>query len=262
VLLSHDDVIISGNNYAISPVEAGFNYTLSIIDKFDEIVFLKNHKNYSVRLQQSEIEFLLSDRIDNFSPEPLNQHVLNVFGCSHTYGIGHEPVTTAYPYVLSTLLNIDCKNYGLPGKGNYAIENLLNSFSIRDSNLIIQFTDVYRILYMKDDELKQHSIHNSECEIFDPILFNDPNLFYNFKKIVIRTVNRLREGNNKFVITYMCNLENEMDLRCIEFLHGFKEFTSAIGTSVDVARDNAHYGIQSHKLWAERLHKKWIELYG
>ena len=53
-----------------------------------------------------------------------------------------------------------------------------------------------------------------------------------------------------------------MDLECLEFLKGFQEFASNVGTTVDVAKDNAHYGIQSHKLWAKRLHKKWIELYG
>ena len=84
----------------------------------------------------------------------------------------------------------------------------------------------------------------------------------NFKQLVIRVTNRLREGNNKFIITHTANIANEYSVLCTEFLYGFKEFTSNIGTSIDKAEDNAHYGPKSHKLWAEKLHDKWIELYG
>jgi hypothetical protein len=95
----------------------------------------------------------------------------------------------------------------------------------------------------------------------NPIL-NEENLFYNFKQLVTRITNRLREGNNKFVTTHTANIENEYSIQCTEFLYGFKEFASNIGTGVDKAEDNAHYGPKSHKLWAERLYDKWIELYG
>ena len=93
-------------------------------------------------------------------------------------------------------------------------------------------------------------------------MFNEENLFFNFKKIVDRIVARLREGNNQFLLTYTNNIDNDWAIQANSFLHRYTEYCSAIGTQIDVAEDGAHYGIQSHSLWAERLYDKWIELYG
>jgi hypothetical protein len=261
-LFSITDEIKSGLSYAASPVEIGFDNTQSLINRFDHVVFLKDHENYVVRLHQAELEFLQSNSKTNYNFKTLDQNKINFFGCSHTGGVGHTSLTTTYPCVLSNMLNIDYNNFALPGKSNYAIEDLLSTFSIKNAKLIIQLTDIYRVRYLEGNKEQSKMLYNINNNLTNSLLFSEENLFFNFKNIVNRIVGRLRDGNNKFLITYTCNIENADALKCNEFLYGFTEFSSTIGTQIDVAADGSHYGIQSHKLWAERLHDKWIELYG
>jgi hypothetical protein len=46
-LTSEETPILEGHSYAISPCQAGFDYIISLFNKFDQIRFLKNHNNFS-----------------------------------------------------------------------------------------------------------------------------------------------------------------------------------------------------------------------
>lgn len=251
--------IKSGVNYKISPIEVGFDYTKSLLEKFDEVEFVTNHTNYPVLLQQSELEIAHKHITTAHTKKVLDTNTLNFFGCSHTYGTGHRTLTS-YPAVLSSLLAINYNNFGLPGRGNYDIEDLLTTYSIKNAKLIIQFTDMYRVRYLSNGNLIQDGVYNINHS--HSVLFSEENLFFNFKKIVDRLVTRLREGNNQFVITYTNNIDNKWAVDANMFLHGYAEYCSAIGTQVDTALDGLHYGVTSHNLWANRLFNKWESLYG
>jgi hypothetical protein len=261
VLMSAETSIIEGFSYAISPCEAGFDYTLSLFDKFDQIRFLKNHNNFPVEIMQKELEIIYNKSYKSDLPM-LEQNKLNFFGCSHTYGIGHTLASTTYPAVLSTLLNLEYNNYGLPGKGNYDIEDLLNSFTIQNAKVIIQFTDIYRIQYFHNDVLVHSPVHRADSRIHNAILLSEENLFFNFTKIVERIVNRLREGNNQFLITFTHDINQEDSIECLKFLFEFKEFRSMQGCIVDTGTDGLHFGPKSMELWANQLYRRWVELYG
>ena len=71
-------------------------------------------------------------------------------------------------------------NFGLPGKGNHAIENSLNTFSINDAHLVIQFTDMYRIQYLENDNLQYRKVHELSPTFSNSVLYSDENLLYNF----------------------------------------------------------------------------------
>lgn len=249
-------------SYMVSPIEIGYDNTLLLIPKFDEIIFLTDHKNYTVRLLQHEIETSIKNRtnISDNTFVDINKDKLNFFGCSHTYGIGHLSENTTYPYLLSDLLSVEYNNFSRPGNSNYGIEDLLTTFSLKDSNLIIQFTDIYRIRYMNKSRIEDCSIHTSDVSNY--IIHCEENLFFDFKNIVNRLVARLRDGDNKFILTHACHFDNMYELKVTEFLHGFKEFDSSIGCIVDTGSDGLHYGTESHRRWATKLHKKWIDLYG
>lgn len=257
--------ILNGNlelanhySYAISPVEHTHQYIKSLFNQFDEIIFLKDHKNYVVRIHQSELESLL---IPTKQVKLKLEKKIIFFGCSHTFGSGHLSKSTTYPYILSNLLDMDYVNLGLPGKGNYEIEDLMNQYQFKNNIIILQFTDMYRIRYKFNNNIVSESPYHIDAKTHNKELLGEENLFFNFQKLSTRIVNRLIEGNNKFLITFVCNFENEYDLKCLEHLQTFKEFASNVGTVVDVASDNAHYGALSHKLWAEKLYNKWISLY-
>jgi hypothetical protein len=191
----------------------------------------------------------------------LDQNKLNFFGCSHTYGSGHDHPSTTYPAILSNMLGLGYNNYGLPGQGNYDIEDLLNTFSIKNSKLVIQFTDMYRIRYFYNNELFQTPVFRAEKYIRHAVLLNEENLLFNFKKLVERIVNRLREGNNQFLITFTHDINVDNRIKCLEFLFDFKEFRSMQGCAVDVGTDDIHFGPKSMELWAKQLYRRWAELY-
>ena len=44
-LFSIETEIVPGLSYSISPVETSFDYVASLMDKFDEVIFLKNQGN-------------------------------------------------------------------------------------------------------------------------------------------------------------------------------------------------------------------------
>jgi hypothetical protein len=260
-LFSKETPIVDGYSYAISPVEAGFDYTISLFNKFDNVVFLKNHDNFPVVIMQKELEIIYNNSYRPKFPN-LDLTKLNFFGCSNTYGTGHDHPSTTYPAILSNMLGLEYNNYGLPGKGNYDIEDLLNTFSIKNSKLVIQFTDMYRIRYFYNDTLVQTPTHRAEKYIQHAILLNEENLLFNFKKLVERIVNRLREGNNQFLITFTPNVDSDMYAnKCLEFLFEFKEFRSMQGCPVDFGTDGIHYGPKSMELWAKQLYRRWAELY-
>jgi len=253
--------ILPGISYAICPVQAGFAFTQSLFEQFDEIVFLKDHDNYIVRIRQAELEHNLTEVVNNNRKQ---ESQMLYFGCSHTYGDGHSDKSTVYPSVLSKLLNTDYINLGMPGKSNYDIEDLMNCYNLERATVVVQFTDMYRIRYSDNsNNIKSDAIHRLiDRESKYNFLLSEENLFFNFQQIVLRTLNRLRENGSKFLITFTCNYENDYDLKCLEYLHQYNEFCSHVGTVVDVAEDNTHYGVQSHRLWAEKLYKKWVEIYG
>jgi hypothetical protein len=260
VLFSENTPILDGYSYVISPCEAGFDFTISLFDKFDDVIFLKNHDNFAVSIMQKELEIIYNGSYKIKFPR-LDQNKINFFGCSHTYGTGHDYESTTYPAILSNLLGLKYNNYGLPGRGNYDIEDLLNTFTIENSKLVIQFTDMYRIRYFYNDTLVQTAMHHAEKYVQNAILSGEENLFFNFKKIVERIVNRLREGNNQFLLTFTHNIDSDYTIKCLEFLIGFKEFRSMQGCAVDVGTDAIHFGPRSMELWARQLYRRWTELY-
>ena len=263
ILFSADTPILPNKDYAIGPCEAGFAYTLSLFDKFDEVIFLKNHDSKSVLIMQHELEIIYKNRYHADLPN-LDQGKLNFFGCSHTAGVGHDSAETTYPSILSDMLGLKYNNYGLIGRGNYDIEDLLNTFTIKNSKLVIQFTEMHRIRYSYDNKLIQTAIHwkTVDTTILNPIILGDENLFFNFTKIVERVVNRLREGNNKFILTFTHDISDDYSVRCLEFLCSFKEFRSMQGCATDVGTDGVHFGPKTMKSWANQLCTKWTELYG
>jgi hypothetical protein len=260
-LTSEETPILENYSYAISPCQAGFDYIISLFNKFDQIRFLKNHNNFPVEIMQKELEIIYNKSYKSNFPM-LDQDKLNFFGCSHTYGSGHDHPSTTYPAILSNMLGLEYNNYGLPGEGNYDIEDLLNTFSIKNSKLIIQFTDMYRIRYFYNNELITTPVFRAEKYIQHAILLNEENLLFNFKKLVERIVNRLREGNNQFLITFTHDINVDDRIKCLEFLFEFKEFRSMQGCAVDAGTDGWHFGPKSMELWAKQLYRYWIELYG
>lgn len=261
VITSIDQTLDLSLSYCISTNDVGIDYVSSLLTKFKDIEFLENHRDPHVKESQKE----LKAELNGIQREIITlDDRLHFFGDSHTYGQGHNDIKNVFPYVLSHMLGMECNNLGLPGKSNYCIEHRMNDFLIKSSKVIVQFTDIYRIHYLDGSNLKPtgKSFYYVRNMLSSSVMFDEEHLFYNFQKLVIRIVNRLKETESKFLLTYACHINDNMDSRCNRFLNQFDEFVPQIGTHVDAAEDGSHFGIQSHKLWAERLYDRWKSLYG
>jgi hypothetical protein len=271
-LFSMETEIVPGLSYSISPKETSFDYIVSLMDKFDEVIFLKNHDSIPILIDQLELERIYNNNlVDKINFKPLDKNKLIFFGCSHTAGIGHELKNTTYPFILSKMLDYEYINFGVDGSGNYQIEDRLSELSISGGKLIIQFSDIYRYRFILNSQvyprpiaeknIGEFKIYNIPHNYKDSKFVNEENLVYNFQNIVTRLVIRLRDSNNKFLITYTPHFENDSILQTLEFMYGFKEFVAITGRQCDTVSDG-HYGPMTHKRWAEGLYQRWIELYG
>lgn len=271
-LFSIETEIVPGLSYSISSKETSFDYVVSLMDKFDEVIFLKNHDDISILIDQLELERIYNNNlVDKINFKPLDKNKLIFFGCSHTAGIGHELKNTTYPFILSKMLDYEYINLGVDGSGNYQIEDRLSELSISGGKLVIQFSDIYRYRFILNSQvyprpiaeknIGEFKIYNIPHNYKDSKFVNEENLVYNFQNIVTRLVIRLRDSNNKFLITYTPHFENESILQTLEFMYGFKEFVAITGRQCDTVSDG-HYGPMTHKRWAEGLYQRWIELYG
>ena len=253
-VITHSGMQIDDNkSYTVSPVEVDYDFLVSLSKKFDEVIFLTDHKNYTVRILQECLKSELDKNTDNkIFP---NTKGIKFFGCSHTYGTALENREyNAYPYVLSKMLNNDSVyNLATPGGSNYCILESISSESLKNGVAIVQFTDIYRIIDYRVG--KSTKVYNTS------VRFSEEVLLRNFKTIVNEIVNRLRDSNCKFLLTFTVHYDNKCDLECIKHLLQFEEFVPSSGVTVDLATDGSHYGVRSHKKWAERLYNKWKTLY-
>lgn len=254
-----DSNIEEGMSYTVCPVQAGFEFTKQLFKQFDKIVFLTEHENYTVRIQQEELKHFVLPI--NPSNKKIESKML-FFGCSHTYGIGHATAETTYPFMLSSLLNREYINLGLPGKSNYDIEDLMNHYRFDKNHVVVQFTDMYRVRYFNSNKTISSPVYKLPSNMSKSEWATEENLFYNFQSLTERIINRLIESKTKFLVSYTSHYGNEYDYKCLTHLLQYREFCSHIGTAVDTADDGQHYGPVSHELWAKKLYNKWIELYG
>jgi len=86
--------------------------------------------------------------------------MLHAFGCSFTYGTSCvNPQKDSWPILLSNMLNMDCKNYGLSGASNdYIFKTLsenLNAFTLQDV-IVIMMTKPSR-RYIRENNILPNS---------------------------------------------------------------------------------------------------------
>lgn len=197
---------------------------------------------------------------------------LVTFGCSFTYGQSlpdcHEdisrPSNFAWPKLLSDKLNYECVNLSSPGSGNFQIlMNVLKTDFKTDDLVILAFSYFHRYdFYQMTDKIgegtsinfkqaKHKQIIMSEMWALDNyqeknywdnwLAIQHCELFLNFKKV----------KNYSFLNLPYGAKENKPNL--LE-LSGFMDDVRCVG--VDVALDNQHPGIRSHKILAEKLWNK------
>jgi hypothetical protein len=224
----------------------------------NEVIFLNQPMTTDLDLQTQILKNINSK--DKFNRTKINSDELLFVGCSHTAGTGHKTANTVYPTLVADKLKLKSKIRGFPGCGNFIFEDTLSEYDLTNSNIIIQFSDIFRIRYYDSDTQTVVNKVGKDFDKLEYVLFSEQKLKYEFEQLVYRTVARLRDANAKFLFFQLTHKNNEM-LNINLFLSKFKEFCWTPDIHVDLADDNAHYGPESHKLIAQRLVKKWNSLY-
>jgi hypothetical protein len=197
---------------------------------------------------------------------------LVTFGCSHTYGHGlpdchiepnmpgPKPSEFAWPNLLAQKLKLDVVNLSAPGIGNlHMLWKLLNYKFDNDDICIIAWTYFYRVPFSiltfnpKDNifdpgvhdgtkKIKPGDIDSVNISIQNHLILHHAHLYLESKNI-----------NHYFVIIpHHEHKEKCPDVLQVPVLKDISTRTMAI----DLALDNSHMGILSHKKIADAFAKR------
>jgi hypothetical protein len=244
--------------YHTSIEDLSIDNIIKIINKFDQVqVFVQANSEDRAAYQQ---RLILKNQIEMTDTNyRFHDEKMLFVGCSHTAGIGHKSMDTVYPTLVAKYLNKDPLILGNSGKGNYLLEHVLNLYSLKDSNVVIQFTDIFRLRYYNSAGKiieKQASGYTME----EANMYTEEKLVKDFLELVNRVVIRLRDANANFVFFQLTH-HHPTDLQIHYELSKYKEFCWLPDSRQDNADDDLHFGIKSHKLIADRLIQRWNVLY-
>lgn len=244
--------------YHTSIEDLSINKIYEILNRFDQIEIFEQEDSQDREAYLQRIIIKNQLHLQDIVYPSIENKILFV-GCSHTDGVGHKNKRTVYTSLFSTYFQREALVEGLPGKGNFLIEKKLNSYSLKCSNVIIQFTDIFRIRYYDSKgKLRQTQGPNFTKEEVD--LFSEEKLMKDFLECVDRIVLRLRDSSSNFLFFRLSHL-HESNLKIDYELSKYKEFCWIPDANQDLANDNEHFGEKSHRLICNRLIERWKKLY-
>ena len=176
-----------------------------------------------------------------------------IIGCSHTAGAGHSSQSTVYTKILADKMDKDLIVDGHKGRGNWLVEEKLQTYDLSNSFVVLQFTDIFRIR-LNGENIKGHEMSKSQSQVF-----NDEVLASIFLEQVKRIVNLLRANNAKFCffhISHGYSLHTEVE----NILSLYKEYVYLSNFNLDTGDLGHHCGKISHTYWAEKLYQKFCSL--
>jgi len=252
-----DSEVILEGAYHLSLADASIDKLQKIIECFDIVEFLQQEKTNDNLWVSTKILKNQTTLVDKTKKAIDNKMIF--IGCSHTAGVGHSE-DTVYTTVLSKMLGYEKQVFGYSGKGNYLFEEVMSEYSLKNSKIIVQFTDIYRVRFFDNDKNTVIDKQGKDYSIKDLELYTDEYLSYEFLKLVDRVVARLRDANAEFLFFMLSSdhkFYNTLNLKLSEY----KEYCWTPDVFVDLAKDNLHFGIESHRMIASKLQDRWKKLY-
>jgi len=195
-----------------------------------------------------------SFHVNSKSKKQIQKNQVLFIGCSHTYGIGHSKSDTVYTHILSKMLGKQPLVDAHPAKGNWLTEEKIQTYNLKNSTIVIQFTDIFRIM-LDGEHHRGHLFNRAQSEVFSDVV-----LASIFIEQVKRIVNLLRANNVRFVFFHLSHfypLVEEID----SILSSYKEFVFLKDWGIDTGDLGNHSGVLSHTLWAENLFERLTNLY-
>ena len=243
--------------YHASISDIGIDNMWKLVKQFNTVEFLEQDQNIDDSwfvTQTFKNQYTLANT------KLINLDKMLFIGCSHTAGIGHTTQETAFPYLVANALGKTHKVLGFPGKGNMLFEEILSTYSLKGASVVVQFSDIFRIRMLDSKSNQPIDKRGYELSRTETEFYTEEYLTYEFLKSVDRIVARLRDAGADFLFCWLSE-KYPGYIKTVYQLSKYKEFCWTPTIGVDLANDNEHFGIQSHKLIAELLCNKWTSLY-
>jgi len=261
-----DDYV--GEHYNADFVNIG-EYTFedlgSILLKYKEVLLIHNSKNDDDFFLLNTFANLYNIENNILGPKgALNREINHSFyinsnikkqiakdqilflGCSHTFGMGHSSPDTVYTHILSKMLGKHPLVDAHPGKGNWLTEEKLQTYNLRNTTLVIQFTDIFRVM-LNGMHTRGHTFNRSYNQVF-----TDEVLASIFIEQVKRIVNLLQANNVKFAF-FKISHTHPLESQIYSLLTKYKEFVFINDFNQDTGNLGHHFGVKSHTLWADKI---------
>ena len=233
------------------------------IQNYAEIIFEHNCSNKDALFKLQTIANLTghtapsadnSFYINRTQDKKFNSDQILYIGCSHTHGVGHSTQQTVYTNILSKMLNKVPVVDAHFGRGNWLTEEKLQTYDLKNTSVILQFTDIYRL------RLNGIDVRGQDFTKEQSAVFSDEVLASIFLNIVKRSVNLLRANNTKFCF-FQISHEYPLHQEVVSRLSTYKEFVYIENANLDTGDLGNHMGVISHTHWAEEIYKRFTALY-
>lgn len=178
------------------------------------------------------------------------------FGCSHTHGHCLDQNLT-WPAFLGSMLNVEVKNEGIRGAGNYEIfSKILNYDFNNDDIVVVNWSYIDRLPFFRFDNDKGKRIDMNNKFYKSLVSLNEE---YE-EDLVIRNYLTMQHCSyylqNKNLKFYNLFCFNHKSFNTPEhFKISIPNFNNDPWEFVDRAPDNGHPGPYSHKMHAEKIYK-------
>ena len=233
-----------------------------LVKKYQEVIFVNNSKSkillYKLKtianLLRLEYNDISSDKdltfyVNSFTQKSIKPNEILFLGCSHTGGIGHDTSDTVYTHVACRSLGKKPLVDARPGKGNMIMENLWNTYNLKNATVVVQFTDMYRIEFNNAGKQAGH------YDIHESFIFTDQVLASEFIARVKRMVNLFRANDCKFCFFQLKHVGKNVEIlhEVDMVLSEYPEFIYNDDWVVDHGTDGVHYGPKTHTRIADEV---------
>ena len=209
----------------------------SLVSQADDWYYRSNHITYDINSN--------GHRCKNIDEIDLSNYILYT-GCSNTEGVGLE-LKKSYPYLVSDILGHDYYNLAVGGTGiDVMVFNLITWFATvkqLPTAVVIQWPDETRFVTI--DSTNTHMRPRGTWTTDDPLIsrniIDDETLGRSYTRSFL--AKKMLESSIKSPIHYVTVKSQLIPTNIL----------SSVLTSLDQARDLAHYGIKSHSNLSDKL---------
>lgn len=171
----------------------------------------------------------LGFRCKEFTHEPS----IMFLGCSYTMGLA-LPVETIWPELISKQLKMNCANFGISGSSSDTAFRLCHGYIdiIKPKLVIFMVPPSIRFENVNDNRVSNVIISNPQYTDFFKLWgIDDNNSYFNNEKNILAIKMLCHERNTKLIVV------KYDELHC----------------SNSLARDLAHWGVESHNIFSNKL---------